>query len=176
MFQIQLKQLEIDEYVDLAQLQNDVAALAQQQEKLAELQKEQVRQSLKSEITQGIQQLTSLAERINDLGNQLEAEMLQFKKIASETNKAYCAIQEPPNLKVRGREQPILHGWRPLSIWQVHQSIVPTVVKQRAVFVLTAKIVDLFQSDRERDVQRLAESAQRRRKALENWLAERRQF
>jgi hypothetical protein len=44
------------------------------------------------------------------------------------------------------------------------------------VFILTAKIVDLFQSERERDVQRLAEAAQRRRKALENWLAERRQF
>lgn len=176
MFQIQLKQLEIDEYVDLAQLQDDVAALAKQQEKLAELQKEQLRQSLKSEIAQGIQQLTSLADRINALGNQLEAEMLKFKKIASETNKAYCAIQEPPNLKVIAREQPILHGWKPLCIWQVHQSIVPTVVKQREVFFLTAKIVDLFQSERERDVQRLAEAAQRRRKALENWLTERRQF
>jgi len=176
MFQIQLKQLEIDEYVDLTQLQDDVAALVKQQEKLAELQKEQLRQSLKSEIAQGIQQLTSLAERINTLGNQLEAEMLQFKKIATETNKAYCAIQEPPKLKVMARKQPILYGWRPLCIWQVHQSIVPTVVKQRAVFILTAKMVDLFQSERERDVQRLAEAAQRRRKALENWLAERRQF
>ncbi len=54
MFQIQLKQLEIDEYVDLTQLQDDVAALVKQQEKLAELQKEQLRQSLKSEISQGI--------------------------------------------------------------------------------------------------------------------------
>ncbi len=177
MSQIRFKQLEIDEYVDLTQLQDDVAALAKQQKDLAELQKEQLRQALKGEIAQGIQQLTSLADRINALGNQLEAEMLKFKKIASETNKAYCAIQEPLNLKAMAIEQPIIsHGWRPLCIWQVHHSSVPTVVKQRAVFVLTAKIVDLFQSERERDVRRLAESARCRRKALENWLAEQQRF
>ena len=75
-----------------------------------------------------------------------------------------------------GKKQPILHCWRPLCIWQVHHSSVPAVVKQRAVFVLTAKIVDLFQSERERDFQRLAEAPQRRRKAFESWLAERRRF
>ena len=176
MFQTQSKQLEIDKYAGLTQLQSDVTALAKQQEKLAELEKQQLRKTLKGEVAQGIHQLTFIAERINALGNQLEAEMLNFKKVASETNKDYCAIQQPPNLKVMGMEQPTLHCWSPLCTWQVHHSSVPTVVKQRAVFVLTAKIADLFQAERERDVQRLAEAAQRRRKAFESWLAERRRF
>ena len=156
MFQIQLRQLKIDKYAGLAQLQDDVAALAKQQEKLAEIEKQQLRHTLKGEIAQGIHKLTFIAERINALGNQLEAERLKFKKIASENNKAYCAIQQPPNLKFMGMGQPILHAWRPVCIWQSHHSSVPAVVKQRAVFVFTAKIVDLFQSERERNFQKLA--------------------
>lgn len=103
--------------------------------------------------------------------------MLKFKKIAIETNRAYRAIQQSLDLKAMDMEQPTkLHHWRPLSIWQVHDSVVPAVVKQRAGFVLTARIVDLFQAQREGDAQRLAEAAQHRRKIFERWLAERRRF
>lgn len=101
----------------LAQLQGDVDDLAKL-EKLAELQNQQVRQTLKGEVAQGIQQLAFLADRINALDTQPEAEMLNFKQIAIETNKAYRTIQQPPDLKVMGMERPArLHRIRPLSIW-----------------------------------------------------------
>lgn len=166
----------VDREAVLAQLQDDVAALVLREEKLAELQKQEVRQTLKGKVAQGIQQLNSLADIINTLATQLETEMLKFKQTAIETNCAYRAIQQPPDLKAMGMEQPNFHRWRPLSIWQVNYSSVPTVVKERGRFVLTARIVDLFQAEREKDAQRRAEAAQHSRKTFERWLSERRKL
>ena len=160
----------------LTQLQSDVADLFKYQEKLSELKKQQIWETLKNEMAEGIQELASLADSINALSNQLEAKMLKFNKIAIETNKAYRAIQSPPNLKATGIEQLRFQGWKPLSIWQVHHSAVPAVVKERIGFVLTVRTVDLSEADTEGDAQRRAEAAEERRKAFEHWLAERRQF
>lgn len=166
----------VDREAVLAQLQDEVVELAKYEKKVAELQKQQTQEILQGQVAQGIQQLASLADSINALAIQLETEMLKFKETAIETNQAYRAIQQPTDLTAIGMEQPRLHCWKPFSIWQVHYSAVPAVVKERAKFVLTARIVDLFQAEREGDAHRRAETAQRRRKALERWLAERRRF
>ncbi|MBD1930349.1 MULTISPECIES: hypothetical protein [Cyanophyceae] len=160
----------------LAQLQSDVADLFKYQEKLSELKKKQIQENLKIEVAEGIQELASLADSINTLSSQLEAKMLNFKRVAIETNKAYRAIHLDANLKATGIEQPGFQGWKPLSIWQLHHSAVPAVVEGKMGFILTARTVNLSEVNTERDAQRRAEAAEERRKAFEHWLAERRQF
>lgn len=51
----------------LSPVQSEVADLAKREEKLAELQKQQVRETLKGEVAQGIQQLAFLTDSINAL-------------------------------------------------------------------------------------------------------------
>lgn len=60
--------------VTLAQLQNELSEVAEREKNLAELQKQQNQESLQSQLTQGVQQLATLADCINALANQLEAD------------------------------------------------------------------------------------------------------
>lgn len=165
-----------NEEAALAQLQIDVEelanSLAKRQTKLAERQKQQGWEVLKSEFERGIRQLLVLTDSINFLATQLETQMLDFKKVASETNKAYQNIQQSSDLK--DMEQLKLREWKTHSLWQVHSSSVPTVLKGKTGFILTMRIVDLFQREREEDISILTKTAQRRREAFECWLAERR--
>jgi hypothetical protein len=153
----------------LKQLQNDIASLAEHEERLSEIQNQQLIQILQKKVELGIEQLDLQAEHINSLALQLEVEMLNFQKIVAAINPA---LRQLRYLNNKSRKQPILSWTPPLSIWQIHSSIVPIVVKQRGVFILAAKTVDFFQ----KDCQRRAELAQRRRQKFENWLLQQRRF
>jgi hypothetical protein len=153
----------------LKQLQNDVASLAEHEERLSEIQNQQLIQILQNNIELGIKQLDLQAERINSLALKLEAEMLNFEKLVTEINPALRQLRD---LNKKSRKQRILSWTSPLSIWQIHSSIVPIVIKQRGVFILATKTVDFFQ----KDCQRRAELAQRRRQKFENWLLQQRRF
>jgi DNA repair exonuclease SbcCD ATPase subunit len=156
----------------IEQLQKGVAELEKNVKESAEQKRKQEQEILQDKVKQGVQQLEDLAGQINALATQLEAEMFKFKEIAIEVNRHYHAIQQFPNFKVIGWNESRLAHWRPLNIWEVHYSAIPAVVRRGSRFVLTAKIVDLFKAEWEVDVQRRAEAAQKRREALERWLAE----
>jgi hypothetical protein len=96
--------------------------------------------------------------------------MFKFKEITVEVNRCYHVIQQSPNLKVMGWNESKLHHWRPLNIWEVHQSYIPTVLRRGVHFVLSAKIANLFKGEGKVKAQRRVETAQKRRQALERWL------
>ncbi|RCJ21838.1 hypothetical protein A6770_04170 [Nostoc minutum NIES-26] len=154
--------------VDLTNLQYDIAALAEYEGMLTKLQKQRIRYNLQCEYEQGIQELSWLVERINTLSAQLETEMFKFKQIAVKTNKAYWAIQQPPNFS--NKENLKLNYRIPHSIWQIHSSVIPIVSQRDGVFFLTTKTVDLFLQSQEINPEKLAKESQKRRQSLESWL------
>ena len=81
--------------------------------------------------------------------------MFKFKEIAVEVNGNYHLIQQPPNLRITEWDKSKKGGWKPLNIWDVHSSIIPTVIRRGAKFILTVKMVDLFNTERARDADRL---------------------
>jgi hypothetical protein len=153
----------------LKQLQNDVASLAENEERLFETQRQQMIQTLENNVELGIKQLELQAEHINSLALQLEAEMLSFQQLASEINPAFRQLMY---LKNRSSKQSQLSCHPPISIWQIHCSTIPIVSKQRGVFIFVEKKVDLFP----RNYQLRAELAQKRREKFENWLLQQRRF
>ncbi|MBW4427782.1 MAG: hypothetical protein KME50_25910 [Nostoc desertorum CM1-VF14] len=162
----------VSKQVTLAQLHNDVTALAEYYQKLCEYKKQQQWRNLQDKVVYGFQELASLSEVINALSTQLETEIQKFHKIASETNKAYCAIHQAPEMM--NGEKVKLSSWQHLSIWQVHHSSIPVVIKEKGKFVLTEKKLDFSNPEMKKDVPRQAKVAQQRRKTLESWLEQQR--
>jgi hypothetical protein len=156
----------VSKEITLAQLNDDVNALAEYYEKLCEYKKQQEWRNLQDKVAYSFQELASLTEVINALSTQLETEIQKFHKIANETNKAYCAIHQAPEMMSVEKVK--------LSIWQVHHSSIPVVIKEKGKFVLTEKKLDFSQPEMKKDVPRQAEVAQQRRKALESWLEQQR--
>jgi len=156
----------------IAQLQTEIAELENHEKSLVEEKRKQEQKSLQHKVEQDVQQLEAIAAHINALATQLEAEMFKFKEIAVEVNRCYHVIQQPPDFKLMGWNESKLHHWRPLNIWEVHHCSIPTVLRRGVQFVLTAKIVNLFKAEGKVNAQRRAETAQKRRQALERWLAE----
>ena len=156
----------------IAQLQTEVAELENHDNNLVEKKRKQGQESLQHKVEQGVQQLEALAAHINALVSQLEAEMFKFKETTVEVNRCYHVIQQSPNFKVMGWNESKLHHWRPLNVWEVHHCSIPTVLRRGVQFVLTAKMVNLFKGEGKVNVPRRAEMAQKRRQALERWLAE----
>lgn len=158
----------------LTQLHRDVVELAKVGKYLQQLQQHQQQETLQYQVAEGFQKLTDQADRINALANRLEAEIFHFKEIALEVNQAYHAIQQPLDLKATGGDELRRFHWRPLNIWEVHSSAIPTIVRHKAGFILTVKTVDLFKAERESNFQRRAKAAQRCNEAFQRWLAEKR--
>lgn len=77
--------------------------------------------------------------------------MLNFKNIALETNRVYHAVQQPVDLEIMEWNELKCDRCKTSSICQIHFSSVPTVVNQRGKFILTARIVDLFQVEKQVD-------------------------
>ncbi|MEC4812782.1 MAG: hypothetical protein SAK29_05845 [Scytonema sp. PMC 1069.18] len=149
----QLKPQVTNQQDSLEQLQEDVAALAKYVEKLSQWRKQEVQQTLKSKIVTGLQQLGLLADSINLLADQLEIEILKFKTIAIETNEAYHAIQQSSNTTLTAQTP---SNQRPLNIWEVNFSALPVVEKKTGGFLLTARTINLFAPDTQKDIQTLA--------------------
>jgi hypothetical protein len=146
--------------------------LENHEKNLVEEKRKQEQESLQHKVEQDVQQLEAIAAHINALATQLEAEMFKFKEIAVEVNRCYHVIQQSPDFKVMRWNESELYHWRPLNIWEVHHCSIPTVLRRGVQFVLTAKIVNLFKAEGKVNAQRRAETAQKRRQALERWLAE----
>lgn len=157
---------------DLTQLQLHVAELVEFRNYLQDLQQLQKQEELYHQVAEGMQKLVDQGVRINTLATQLELEILQFKEIALEVNQPYQAIQQPLELKTPGNDELRRFRWRPLNIWEVHYSKVPTVVRHKTGFVLTAKTIDLFNAEGELEFQKQIKAAQRRREAFESWLVQ----
>ena len=148
------------------ELQAEVAKLEKYQKELLEQKLLIEQQVLQDKVKHGVQELEALAEHINALAGQLEAEMLKFKEIAADVNRSYHEIQQPQPPKNKSEQ----NNFRPLNIWEVHCSSVPVVIRRGAKFILTEKIINLFKAESQIDATKQAETAQKRRKALEHWL------
>jgi hypothetical protein len=155
----------------IAQLQREVEELEDYQKKLATQKHRQERDILHVQVEQGVQELEAVSDKINILATQLEAEMLKFKEIAVEVNRGYHLIQLHSDSEETESNESKIDSDFPINIWQVHYSAIPTVIKRGFQYILTAKNVDMFKAEKE-DVQKRAEAAQKRRKALENWLTD----
>ncbi|MBD2445602.1 hypothetical protein H6G76_00250 [Nostoc sp. FACHB-152] len=153
----------------IAQLESEVDALEKYAQDLL-VQKQQEHTS-QEKVIQGIQELETLAHKINALAIQIEAEMLNFTKVAVEVNRCYHILQQHSNAQdIEWNESTLRHP-RPLNIWEVHNSSIPIVIKRGTKFILTAKVVNLFPSEQAVDAKTKAIIAQKRRNSLENWLA-----
>jgi hypothetical protein len=156
----------------IAQLQKEVEELEDYEKKLTKQKQRQERDILQVKVEKGVEELEAVSDRINTLAVQLEAEMLKFKEIAVEVNQGYHLIQLHSDSEEIEYHQSKLNSDFPINIWQIHYSAIPTVIKRGFQFILTAKNVDMFKAERQIDVQKRAEAAQKRRKALERWLIE----
>jgi len=135
----------------LTQLKIDVAELDKYWQESAEKKRKQDQDILKEKIEKGVQELVVIGGKINSLANEIKALMFKFKEIAVEVNRNYHLIQQHPNLRLTTWDQSKLRCSRPLNMWDVHSSTIPTVVRRGAKFILTAKMVDLFNVERKRD-------------------------
>jgi|GEM_PF-2852879 DNA repair exonuclease SbcCD ATPase subunit len=136
--------------ITLNQLKLDIAKLEKYLQEKVEEKTKQEQKALKEKIEKGIQELETIAEKINSLSTEIEALMIQFKEIAVEVNRNYHLIQLPPFLRQIKSDKSKLNCWRPLNIWDVHSSSIPTVVRRGAKFILTVKMVDLFNAERDK--------------------------
>lgn len=170
------KKPEIDSlHTAISQLQLEVVARKNYTESLADSKQKQEHEILQGKVEEGIHKLEVIKEQINYLATQLESEMVKFTEIAVEVNQDYHVIQQPLNLKVIPVNESRLHNCLPTNIWELHHlATIPTLVKRGSQFVMSAKNVDLFQSEGTVDARRRAKAAQKRREALESWLVEQR--
>lgn len=136
------------EYDQLETLETKVAFLGCYKKQLAELKQQEIQKKLKAELSEKLAQLESLSDKINGLSTQIELELNNFKEIAVETNKLYQAIQDNSKL-----EEEKSQGYRlsPGSIWHVHDSSVPHVVKQEGNLIIKQRPIDLFKQDKEKE-------------------------
>ncbi len=122
-------------------------------------------QFLEQKLNQGIDNLQAQAEHINDLADQLEAEITKFKEQAREVNQDYHAWQ---NYRIKSKDSsPQNSRSRPANIWEIRSSVIPTVVKQGNQFILTTKPVGEVAED---NPENRVKKATLRQKALESWL------
>lgn len=147
---------------DASELEKSIAQLKQQK-----------REAKKRRVKEGMQHLEEQAERINALGEQLEAEMLKFQEMAEQVNGDLCAKDTAES---QAMSYPALkrHTAKPAPICEVSDFAVPTVVRSGFKFVLTARKVEKLGVTEEDAAQRAAK-AQQRREAFERWLEGRRQ-
>lgn len=155
----------------IAQLELEVAALEKYGQEILAQKQQQQQEIFQDKVTQGIQKLDILAHKINTLAMQIEAEMLIFKEVAVEVNCCSHILQQLSNSQGMEWNESTLRHSRPLNIWEVHNSSIPIVLKRGTKFLLTAKIVNLFQAEQTVDSNTKARAAQKRRNALEAWLA-----
>jgi phage FluMu protein Com len=156
----------------LTQLQEELAELYKRCQHLAEQKLNQEHNTVKSKVQQGVQLLEVMAQNINALVAEIEAEILTFKEIAIEVNRCYHLLQQPSGIKQESFEQPKKHHCKTLNIWEVHAPSVPTVVRRGAKFIVTSRKINMFNTKDENDTQIRAEIAQERRQNLEKWLIE----
>ncbi len=156
----------------LTQLQREITELGKQYQQLANQKLNQEQNSLNIRLKEGVQLLEAIAGSINALAADLEAEIVKFKEVAVEVNKDYHLLQQPRHYKEASVNEAKKHKCKTLNIWEIHNPVVPSIVRRGAKFILTTKAVNLFGSEQEIDVAMRAEAAQKRREALENWLTE----
>ncbi|BCL35165.1 hypothetical protein [Nostoc sp. MS1] len=163
----------IDEAI--AQLESEVAELEKYGQELLAHKQQQQQEMLQETVTQGIEELDILANKINTLASQLEAEMSNFKKIAVKVNRSYQNLQQLSDSQLMEWNESTLRHSRTINIWEVHNIAIPIVMKQGKKFIITTKIVDLFKAE-EIDAKTKAKLAQKRRSALEAWLVKQNSF
>ncbi|MEJ1932933.1 hypothetical protein WDZ92_22220 [Nostoc sp. NIES-2111] len=163
----------IDEAI--AQLESEVTELEKYGQELLAHKQQQQQEILQETVTQGIEELEILANKINTLASQLEAEMSNFKEIAVKVNRSYQDLQLLPNSQLMEWNESTLRQSRPLNIWEVHDTSIPIVVKRGKKFILTTKIVNLFPAEAIDDKTK-ARAAQKCRSSLEAWLVKQNSF
>lgn len=122
----------------------DLETITNQIHCLIEQQHQQKQEALQKELIQGIEQMEAMAESINALAVKLEMEMLQFTKIACKVNQVYHTMQQPTKSQANKSINLKLPQCRPLNLWQVHDALIPYVVRKHSKFILTVRTVNLF--------------------------------
>lgn len=140
---------------------------------LVDLRQQQLQETLRNQVVEGIRQLEILADCINAQSMQMEVQLLQFRDIALDIDRSCHTIyQSSERQPLVDLEQSRHTCWQPASIWQVRDLGVPEVVRQGKGFILMTKAVNLrAQAD---DFQKRVRIAQQRRETLERWLEARR--
>lgn len=115
---------------------------------LLELRQEK-QEFMQRQLSAGIHKIAIIANNINTLANSIENEISNFKATALEVNHLYQTIQTSPIFKVLKDEKSIIPPWIPINIWEMDSSniFVPTVVRSKSQFVLTAKSVDIHKKE-----------------------------
>lgn len=129
--------------VTLSQLQIETSDLDKYWQEIAESKRKEELYTLTQKIEAGIQELTVIAEKINSLANDIKALMFCFKEIAVKVNRDYHLIQQTFNLSLTKLDKS-KRRLRPLNIWEIHDSSIPTVIRRGAKFILTKTTVNLF--------------------------------
>ncbi|MBH8567024.1 hypothetical protein I8748_33580 [Nostoc sp. CENA67] len=125
----------------LAKLQSEVEKV---ENSLLEL-RQKKQEIMQNQLSAGIQKLATLANNINTLSNSIESEILNFQATAIEVNRLYQTMQDSPIFKGLIEEKSIRLPRIPLNIWEIDDPaiFVPTVIRSKSQFILTAKSVDI---------------------------------
>ncbi|MCC5653331.1 hypothetical protein LC609_26770 [Nostoc sp. XA013] len=129
----------------LMQLKSEVEKV---ENTLLELRQEK-QEFMQRQLSASIQKIATIANNINTLANSIESEIFNFQATALEVNHLYHTIQTSPIFKALQDEKSIIPPWIPINIREMdHPAIfVPTVIRSKSQFVLTAKSVDIHKQE-----------------------------
>jgi predicted nucleic acid-binding protein len=117
----------------LAQLAADIAEAEKMNNELVQNKQKNEQRIIEEKVESGVQELQQIAERVNSLAAQLEAEMRHFKDVAVEVNR-YYHIQQKVESDTNNPSKKN-HSY-PLNIWDVHFSSIPAVIKRGNKFII----------------------------------------
>lgn len=100
----------------------------------------QQEKSLKFRAEQEMHKLEEQSARINLLGYWLEMEILKFSRAVRQVEQSRGAVQQ-----ITEKQDKLIasHQYQALSIWDIHCSTMPILVKQQSRFLLTCRSMDL---------------------------------
>ncbi|MFH7029825.1 MAG: hypothetical protein ACHBN1_31800 [Heteroscytonema crispum UTEX LB 1556] len=133
----------------LSELEDEVAKVEQA---LLEL-RQKKQEALQYQLSTGIEDLETQANRINAIADSLESEILKFKETAVEVNYLYNSIHDSPALKTaepdKSKSKSITSRSQLTNIWEMKNIgfSIPTVVKRESQFIITVKAIALHKEN-----------------------------
>lgn len=129
----------------LLQLKSEVEKI---ENTLLELRQEK-QEFMQHQLSAGVDKIATIANNINTLANSIEREISNLQATAIEVNHLYHTIQSSPIFKALQEEKAIIPPWIPINIWEMDISdiLVPTIIRNKSQFVLTAKPVDIHKKE-----------------------------
>lgn len=115
---------------------------------LLELRQEK-QEFMQHQLSVGVDKIATIANNINTLANTIESEISNLQATAIKVNYLYHSIHSSPIFKALQDEKSIIPPWIPINIWEIDRLdiLVPTVIRTKSQFVLTAKSVDIHKKE-----------------------------